>query len=383
MKKTCKVLHITTVDITIKSMLVDKMKELENCGYKVDFMSSDTGLAKAIKLAGFKHIPVHISRSIRPIQDMISLIKVYKVLKNSDYDIIHTHTAKAGFIGRIAAYMARKKIVAHTSHGLPFYEGQSFPLYSTYKWLEKVASWFSGAYFSQNKEDLEKIKKFVPKRVLTGYEGNGVHLKRLDLIPKLNSTQITNLKNSLGLCEDTFIYLMAARLESVKNHKLLIHAVSKMDQQFDFKVLIAGDGILKDEILNLTDELKVSHKFIFLGYKENIHDYIQLADAVLLTSEKEGIPRILMESMAFSKPVLATNVLGTRELVIDHVTGELVDLLDALSLGKKMSQWMDEQYQYKLIEYGINARTRIEQEFTETIVAQRIHQNYQTLLNTE
>ncbi|MDP5274715.1 glycosyltransferase family 4 protein [Chengkuizengella axinellae] len=375
-----KVLHISTIDITITKMLMDKMKELQKLGYEVDFMSTDTGLAAEIELEGFKHIPVHISRSIHIIEDIKSILEVYKLLKNSNYDIVHTHTAKAGFIGRVAAFLAGKKIVAHTSHGLPFYKGQSTLSYHLYKWLEKTASWFSHAYFSQNVEDLKTIQKFVPKKLLTGYEGNGVPLEKLDLIPRLNDSEKTSLKKSMGLSQNEFIFLMGARMEPVKNHKMLIQAVNQMNQDLNFKVILAGEGILKQSIVDLADELGIRNKIIFLGYTENIYNYIQIADAVLLTSEKEGIPRIIMESMVFLKPVLATNVLGTKELVTDSETGELVELNDVSTLARRMSEWMEEQSQSKLMEYGINARKRIEDHFTEAIVAQRIHQYYETLL---
>ena len=121
-----KVLHVTTIDLTIRKVLVDKLKELEKYGYVIETMSDDTGFVNEIEKLGFPHHGIQMERQIRLFKDIKSMIEMYRFLKKNDYDIIHTHTAKAGFIGRIAGRLAGVPIVVHTSHGLPFYEGQSY-----------------------------------------------------------------------------------------------------------------------------------------------------------------------------------------------------------------------------------------------------------------
>ncbi len=178
-----KVLHIATIERSIVKLLSDKLKELENYGYNIVTMSSGDIQQPNFP---FKHYNVDISRRISPLSDFLSLIKIFRILKKNKFHIVHTHTAKAGFVGRVAARLAGVPIVVHTSHGLPFFEGQSPIKNFLYKKLEQVASWFSDGYFSQNNEDIEVIRKMVPKRVLVGYEGNGVHLLKIDQYPRLS-----------------------------------------------------------------------------------------------------------------------------------------------------------------------------------------------------
>lgn len=379
-KNKLRVLHIATIDFTLKKMIADKMLELKKYNYEIDLMSDDTGMVEDVKRMGFKHIKLKMSRRIHPLQDLISILKLFKFLKSNHYDIVHTHTAKAGVIGRIAARLAGVKIVVHTSHGLPFYQGQPRMQYQLYRMLEKTASYFSDGYFSQNKEDIKHIKQMVPRRVLVGYEGNGIPLPKLDQYPKLSEDQKEALKNELGIKDEEFVFIMAARFEPVKNHQMLFEALSRI-QVKNLKVVLVGLDSQLEKIRDKAFELNVDQYLLFLGYRDDIFDLIQISDAAILTSEKEGIPRFLMESMAFGKPVLATNVLGTKELVVHGETGELVELNNYSQLAEHIEKWIKPEYKSILHRYGIKARMRIEQNFTEAIVAQRIHHFYEELMS--
>ncbi|MGM7681979.1 glycosyltransferase family 4 protein [Cytobacillus sp. Hm23] len=379
--KNVKVLHMSTIDLTIKDMLLDKMDELRELNYKIEFLSDDTGLVTEIESRGYRHITVSMSRKIKPLKDLASIMTIVKILKNEKYDIVHTHAAKAGVIGRIAARIAGVKIIIHTSHGLPFYEGQSNIKNFVYKGLERVASSFSHAYFSQNKEDLDVIRKIVPKRIITAYEGNGIPLTKIDNYEKLTVSKKTELQQSIGINNNEFVFLMGARFEGVKNYQMLLRSIANLTTDRSCKFLLAGTGEELESMKLLAENLRITDKVIFLGYRKDIYDLIQLCDAVILTSEKEGIPRILMEAMAFNKPVLATNVLGTKELVVHNQTGELVELNDIEGLTETMSKWISENYRLELEQYAKNARERIISEFTEAKVAARLDTLYKDLIS--
>src|SRR5690606_29216812 len=149
MDKKIKVLHLATKNSTVAKLMTDKLKEIEKFGYEIQTMSS--GDIQQMDFP-FKHFTVKISRKINPLMDLMSLIRIYLILRKNKFHIVHTHTAKAGFVGRVAARLAGVPIVVHTSHGLPFFKGQSSIKNFIYKKLEQVASLFSDGYFSQNKE---------------------------------------------------------------------------------------------------------------------------------------------------------------------------------------------------------------------------------------
>lgn len=173
---------------------------------------------------------------------------------------------------------------------------------------------------------------------------------------------------------------MGARFEAIKNHDMLIKSVSCMKTNQPFQVILAGDGPLYEQCLATSAANNLENKIKFIGFIDNLQMLIQVANAVILTSEKEGIPRIIMEAMAIGVPVIATDVPGTRELVENDLTGELVLLNDYLGLANKMDCWLKETYKSKLDKYKKASLIRIKKNFTEEIVAKRIHEFYQELI---
>lgn len=370
---------MATTDIMITPILIDKLTCLKKYGYEIETLSTNTGRSNEIRKQGFIHHELDIDSKINIHHDVKSFFNLYQFLRKNPYDIIHTHNAKAGIIGRIAGRLAGIPIVIHTTHGLPFYEGQINKTYRIYREIERVGSLFCDGYFSQNIEDLERVTKLCPRSVISGYEGNGVNLKKIDHI--IETTDKEKIRHQFQIPENTFVFFMGARLVPVKNHQMLLRAVSNMNINLPFVVILAGEGELENSLKRDVEQLGLSDKVKFIGYQKNAIEIMQIADAVLLTSSKEGIPRILMEAMASKKPILATDVLGTRELVVKGKTGELIPLHDYHQLTSLMTQWLDIKQDKQLKAYGLEGRKRIEAKFTEEIVAERIHCFYQELLN--
>lgn len=374
-----KVAHICTSAISHK-ILRDKLNNLKNIGYEIHLISSKEGYDE--EFMNPSNIKLHflsMSRNIHLIKDLISTVKLFKLIKREKYDIVHTHTAKAGVIGRMAAKLAGVSIVIHTSHGLPFYEGQSRIKYRIYKTLESIGSLFCDGIASQNKEDMDKIKKIAPKKTIF-YEGNGVDLPSLDQIfHRVEEHQLAILRKELDIDEEKKIVLVGARFEEVKGHFFLIEGIKRLVSKGEpnFVFLFAGKGPLEDEIKNKIREYELESYIFLIGHQKNIYPYIKLADIVTLTSQKEGIPRIIMEAMAFSKPIVATNVLGTKELVINGETGKLVPYNDVNALSEELYLLINDDRQRRY--YGTCGRKRIESEFTEEIVARRIDKIYKSI----
>jgi glycosyltransferase involved in cell wall biosynthesis len=369
-----KVAHICTTALSHK-ILVDKLTLLQHKGYQIHIISDQEGYdAELMEQYEFVTRFVKMDRSIHPFRDIRSIIQLYRLLKREKYEIVHTHTAKAGIIGRIAAKWAKIPLIIHTSHGLPFYQGQSKIKNFMYKALEKIGSFFCDAIASQNKEDMEALKKIAPNKKVY-YEGNGVDLRALDAIhAQITEHDLIKMRQDLGISESTVILLKAARFEPVKDHFTLLKSLQILEHEYgsDIICLLAGKGPLEEDIQYEINHLNIHVKLI--GYKTNLYPYIKLADIVTLTSEKEGIPRIIMEAMAFSKPVVATDVLGTRELVIDQKTGYLVPFQDEERLAAQLHALIQDAQKRKLL--GAHARAVIEAEFTEDIVVNRMDDLY-------
>lgn len=378
-----KVAHICTSKSSYK-ILEYKLKRIAELGYDISIISSDDCEIddSFFKENNIKIFFVNMNRKINLKDDFISTIKLTQLINKEKFDIVHTHTAKAGIIGRVSAKIAKVPIIIHTSHGLPYFDGMDNKKFILYKILEKFGARLSDVLCSQNKEDLIKLKELTKDKSKIYYEGNGVDLEYLDdVYSAISEDDIINIKKEFDIKNNTKIILMAARFEPIKNHKLFIKAIEILSKKNDeFICLLAGEGVLKDSILKYVNDNKLSDKIKFIGERKDIYKFIKLSDVVVLTSIKEGIPRIIMESMAFNKAVVATNVLGTRELVVNKQTGLLSELDDVDTLVDNINNIITNDDIRNL--YGNNARKRIEENFTEKMVANRIDKIYKKALSS-
>ena len=378
-----KVVHICTSKISYR-ILEYKLKRIAEQGYEVSIISSNDCDAddSVFKECGIKQFYVDMSREISLKEDIKSIIQMKKLLQNEKFDIVHTHTAKAGLIGRIGAFLAKTPIIIHTSHGLPFYKGMNPIKYFIYKNLELFGAKLSDYVGSQNKEDKEILTKLIKDSNKLFYEGNGVDLGYLDKCNnEISEQDLGELKNKLNIDRDKLVILMGARFEGVKNHRLFIEAIKQVIDcgHNNIECILAGDGPLQEDIIKLTKEFNIYEYFRFVGKRNDMFKFIKMSDIVALTSEKEGIPRILMESMAFSKPVIATDVLGTRELVINNYTGLLSENNNVDYLKKNIIKLIENKKNRS--DMGCNGREIIENNFTESIVANRVNSIYMNALD--
>lgn len=376
--KSAKVAHIMTVNWNVEKLLMDKIEGLKRKGYEIELISSDGEYVEKIRERGYIYHIIHISRDISLIKDLVSIYKLFKLFRSRSYDIVHTHTAKAGFVGRVAAKLAGVPIIIHTTHGLPFYEGQGYFRFNLYRWLEKIAGYACDYVFSQNQEDINKLEKYkVVDKNKIYFEGNGVNVRRIRELYNCVDPELK--KKELGLEQNVFVIGYFARFEPVKGHDFFIEALAKIIHMYpNIRCIMAGRGELENDIKRKVKEKNISDNVRFLGFRDDIIEILRVTDLVVLASEKEGIPRILMESMAVGVPVVATNVLGTKELVVDQQCGLLVEYKNVSELFSAMKKMYENpQLRDRL---AMNSMVRINKEFNEDIIVERIHLKYQELL---
>jgi len=372
-----KVAHAATIDGSIHGILSGKLKGLIEKGYEIHAISSPGRYEDKIRQRQIHFHPILIKRNISPFHDMMAILKMIRLFRKEKFHIVHTHTAKAGFVGRVAATLAGVPVIVHTSHGLPFYEGQGFLQFNLYKVLEKVASKCCHAVFSQNHEDMEIMKKYrIASADRIHYEGNGVNVRELDRVARL--TDPVELRERLGL-HGRLVIGYYARLESVKGHLFFLKGFKAAADRFEGAVcLMAGEGPMEEPIRDAINKLGLNGQVRLLGFREDIPSLLTITDILVLTSKKEGIPRVVMEAMALGVPVIATNVLGNRELIRDRETGLLVPYGDEKALGEALTELMgNPEMRHR---YGSAGRKRIEAYYLEEQAVDRIHALYQALL---
>lgn len=365
-----KITHIVTAYISVVTILDSKLRGLSSYNdLDVMAISSPPDFEDSRK-PSIRHIPVKMARSIKPLADLKSIWRLYRILKKEKPDVVHSHTAKAGFITTFASKMAKVPVICHTYHGLPFFEGQNKKTYHIYRFLEKLVCKFRNYIFTQNKRDLPECVKLIGSEEKVLFEGNGIDIES---IKRSAAKQLGEAKQYYP--EGNLKLLLLSRFEPVKRIPDFLGVVQKLLQDgIKVSCIIAGGGIQEEMLRNQIDEMGLDKCVRLLGFTDRPHALIQECDITVLCSEKEGIPRSLMEAMALQKPVVATDVLGTQELVEDGHTGFLAPLGDTSSMAEKIKLLADDKEMR--VQMGFAGQKRVSEYFNDIKIAESLYEFY-------
>ncbi|MEO0096942.1 MAG: sugar transferase [candidate division WOR-3 bacterium] len=274
-------------------------------------------------------------REISPIYDILALIRTVKILKN--YDVVHTHTSKGGFIGRLAAKIKRIKLIIHTAHGFAFHEYSSRITTLFYSLLERFASYFCDKIILLNKKDWDLAKEYKignEKKLVLIY--NGIDYERIR-----NIKPDFSIRKKFNLNKEDFLITFVGRLSKQKNPEILIWAIKellkeKIDKKI-FLLLIGEDMGMKERLIKLINDFKINSYIGFLDFIPNPISIIKASDCFVLPSLWEGMPIALLEAMASNVPVIVSNIKGNNEIIVDGVNGFLFSPNNYQELKEKIS----------------------------------------------
>ncbi len=273
-----------------------------------------------------------LGRKLNPIGDLSTLWRLIRLFRRERPDIVHTHTAKAGTIGRIAAILARVPIIIHTFHGhvLHGYFGSLETI--IYCMIERILAYFSKSIITvseQCRTDILNLGIGSPDKVQT--IPLGLELDRFaEPIP--NARQ--ELRDKYNIPQDAFVTGMIARMVPIKRHQDLFNAIPIVLQSHpDAYFLIVGDGECRANLDALAEELNITHRCIFAGFHHDLDRIYKAVDLVVLTSANEGLPVAIIESLSSGISVVSTRVGGVPELIDDGKTGYIVEPGDIDSIA--------------------------------------------------
>ena len=358
-----KVLYVTTVSRTINAFLVPHIEMLLKEGYEGQCACSiDKPVNKGLLEKGVKIYDIPFSRNPLGLGNIKAFKELVNIQKRENFDIVHVHTPIASIYGRLLKLRFKHLKTIYTAHGYHFLKGGSKLGWIMYYPIEKIMAKLTDTTININSEDYEITKnKLKPKNC---YLLNGVGLD-LNQYKKLSKEEIVNKKKELGLKESDFVILMIAELNENKNQIQLIKAMEVLKDKYpEIKSICVGEG---DKLLELQDEVKnrgLKDKVIFLGFRNDINELINICNIGVLLSYREGLPRNLMELMACGKKVIATNIRGCRDIVVDESVGELVEVGDYEATAKAI----EEEYLYGNNEFIVSKE--IEKYDVKTINAQ-------------
>ncbi len=276
-----------------------------------------------------------LGRAVRPGQDLVAFARVVRLLGRYRPAIVHTHMAKAGAIGRVAARVAGVPVVVHTYHGHVFHSYFDSFRTTAYLAAERLLAHLSDRLVAVGERQRAEIAAYG-----IGDERKLVALPLgLELEPFLEPIPRGALRRALGLPEQTPLIGIVARLVPVKAHETFLQAAALVrDEHPDARFAIVGDGECRAALEARARALGLDGVLHFLGWRRDLPGVYADLDVVCLSSLNEGSPVALIEAMAAARPVVATAVGGVPEVVRDGISGLLVPPRDARAMAAAIGE---------------------------------------------
>lgn len=319
-----------------------------------------------------------LQRAIHP-RDFRAFRELKKVIQEFQPDVVHTHSAKGGLLGRAAAWGCKVPAVVHTVHGAPFHPYQNFLARNFFIRCERWAAMRCHHMISvaDAMTDLMVGAHVAPRtKFTTIYSG-------MEVEPFLDAdSHRTTMRKELGFEDHHIVFGKIARLFHLKGHEYLIQAASLIaSDQPNVRFLIVGDGILRESLEQEIAKRKLTDRFVFVGLvpPEMIPKYLGAMDALVHTSLREGLARTLPQALISGKPAISYDVDGAREVVLDGETGFLLRPQAVESLAESIRRLaIDPKLRAKMGQYG---RAKFTEQFRHTTMTQHIRELYQRLLS--
>jgi len=275
---------------------------------------------------------IFLGRPIRPLKDILALIEIYLFIKKNDVAVVHTHSSKAGILGRCAAGLAKTRIIIHTVHGWSFNDCQPAICRKLFIWLERFAARFTDRLIVVSAHDKEK-----GLRNRIGSENKYV-LIRYGIDYAEFGKGVQDIKQELGIDQGYLTVGMISCFKPQKAPEDFVKLAFLVNKEFPgVKFLLVGDGALRKGIQELIHKLGLDTKVILTGWRRDIERVLSAIDVFVLTSLWEGSPIAVLEAIASSIPVIATHTGGIAELIIDGETGFLVPVHDIQRMSEKIA----------------------------------------------
>jgi glycosyltransferase involved in cell wall biosynthesis len=283
-------------------------------------------------------LPV-LQRELSPRADSAAILALRRLIRRRRPDVLHTHTAKAGATGRLAALAsgsARPRARVHTYHGHVLSGYFSRRWEHVFRWIERLLAYTSGLLIAVSYEVRDELVGFgvAPARrfVVVPYG--------FDLPPWSESDDEarSSIRAEIGAGEETFVVGWAGRLTSIKRPLDLVRTLRALvDLEIDALLVLVGDGEDREEVVALAAELELGDRCRFVGFQKSIRHWYAAFDALLLTSANEGTPVVAIEALGAGRPVVATRAGGTGSVVRHGESGYLEPIGDTAALAERLA----------------------------------------------
>ena len=365
-----KVCQLCAIDFTAKHFLLPLIDGMKQEGWSVTITCSNGKFVAGMREDGYHVKTISIARSMNPFLVVRSLVDLVRFFRRERFDIVHVHTPIAALIGRLAAKMARVPFVIYTAHGFYFHNEMPAWKKRTYVLLERFGGLFTDLLFSQSYED---ARDAITLQIMSAKDvvaiGNGVNQSQF--VGRTLETQ-TSARRALGIPESVPVIGIVARLVQEKGYKEFFEAAILISRSLpNVYFLVVGERLVSDHSgsieLALAQARKVlGARLIEAGLRKDVSVMLSAMTIFCLPSYREGMPRTIIEAMMMELPVVATNIRGVREEVVDGKTGILVPTRDSTALAKALSELLSDPA--RACQMGVDGRCRAVRLYDESAV---------------
>lgn len=343
-----------------QKQLLSLIKKLDKEKYNIFLFTAKDGLllkeALSIKTLKIKRSKF-LDRPINPLKDILALIEIYWFIKKNKIEIVHTHSSKAGILGRWAARLAKVKIILHTVHGWSFNDYQPRLVRMLFIYLERLTAQFTHRLIVVSNYDKQKgLNNRIGKEKKYSLIRYGIDYTEFSIKDK-------NIRKELGIDTSDFVVGMVSCFKPQKSPLDFIRLSFLVKEVLpNLRFLLVGDGILRKKIERLIYKFNLQNQVILTGWRKDIPRILSAIDIFVLTSLWEGLPISVLEAMASFKPVVATNTGGIREVIIEGKTGFLVEPGNIKEMSVRLVSLLKDEALRKKI--GEDAKDFLSSDFT-------------------
>ncbi|MGQ9496233.1 MAG: glycosyltransferase family 4 protein [Thermoanaerobaculaceae bacterium] len=313
---------------TVRDLSRDRFSVGLACGLGGELFAE----AEAMGDVAFFPVP-HLRREVRPLDDLRALLELRQVIRNFAPEVVHTHSSKAGILGRLAAVAEGVPVVIHSIHGFGFGAHQWFPVRTAFLAAERLVARGTKAFVAVSRQNAElgvRLGLFPRDKVQVIRSG-------IDLSAFRNPAGGEAVRKSLGIPPQAPVVLQVSCFKPQKAPVRFVELAARVSQLVpEARFLLVGDGELRDAVVRLRSRYRLEDKLYLLGWRRDMPALYSAAQVVTLTSRFEGLPRVLVEARAAGLPVVAMAVDGVVEVVENGKNGFLVSEGDLASMAEKV-----------------------------------------------
>lgn len=335
------------------AFLYDKSDELNNLQEQYNFSIIDLYFIRK----------EHNNIFLRSLDILFGIFRLYKLMIKEKFEVVETFTHHSNIIGLPLAWISGIKIRLGSHHGKIL----DFP-----ELLDRIHTWISNSFMTTK---LIAVSKAVQNDAIS----SGIKAEKTIMIPngiqisKLDDIDKAYIKRELGFPEDTIILLTVGRLTFEKGHTFIVQAMPNIIRMVpQARLVLAGDGILRKELEDEVDLLKLREQVHFLGFRNDIPQLLASSDLFILPSRSEGLPMVILEAMSMMLPIVSSNVGGIGEVIKDRENGRLVNAGDVDFLSEVIIELIQDKETRE--KYAIQGRKIVESRYTVDVMCGTIRQ---------